>query len=183
MSPQHHRGILLCLCTVQQQSCQGDQAGVAHQLALLRRVDHELSDGQRVLPVQVCHMRCILPGQCTTQRCHVVLVQNLRDSLQSLFCLHAQLRAPVEKVEFCHFICPPARPRVGDPVIKALSQLREELLNQYIVQVLQVPNIPRCGPAYCTCTLEVCTASLVNAPHLLLTPAFQNDTVSNPCQV
>ena len=58
---------------------------------------------------------------------------------------------PVDEVELRHLICPAPGPGLGQPVICALrQQVWEHRINDDGVQVLQVPDILRCGPPWHT---------------------------------
>ena len=58
---------------------------------------------------------------------------------------------PVDKVELRHLICPAPGPGLGQPVFCALrQQVWEHRINYDGVQVLQVPDILRCGPPWHT---------------------------------
>lgn len=66
----------------------------------------------------------------------------------------------MHKVELCHLVCPAPRPGLCQPVIKALrQQIREQLIDDDAVQVLQVPDVLCCRPAWAHHTIAVSTGA------------------------
>lgn len=92
----------------------------AYKFALLRRVNHELPDGQGIIPVQLCHTPCIFPGQhantnmslCNLHRYVLILQASRGRSLGQQTCEGSRIlpphlpHGPVQDARASHQIAP-----------------------------------------------------------------------------